>query len=135
MDTARGLTYLHENAHPPIIHRDVKACNILLDDNLLAKVADFGLSQLVPENDDRLQTQIKGTMVCLCNPPFKCNNVIHDLESLMIEHIVMDLRHSLFSLCSHLSSVWWAEVKELQSSHVLNFGGAWFQNCSLHIYL
>lgn len=98
MDSARGLTYLHENAHPPIIHRDIKACNILLDDNLLAKVADFGLSQLVPENGDRLQTQIKGTMVCLCNPPFKCNNAIHNLESLMMEHIVMNSRHSLPSL-------------------------------------
>lgn len=104
VDSARGLTYLHENAHPPIIHRDIKACNILLDDNLLAKVADFGLSQLVPENGDRLQTQIKGTMVCLCNPPFKCNNAIHIWNHLWWSTLwwIQDI---VFLLCPHISLV------------------------------
>lgn len=70
LGAARGLTYLHELADPPIIHRDIKSDNILLGNHLNAKVADFGLS--IPFSDHRGQvaTQVKGTLVspqCLCN--------------------------------------------------------------------
>ncbi|XP_015891139.3 leucine-rich repeat receptor protein kinase HPCA1 [Ziziphus jujuba] len=63
LGTARGLAYLHELANPPIIHRDIKSTNVLLDDHLNAKVADFGLSKLIGEDDeDHISTQVKGTM-------------------------------------------------------------------------
>ncbi|KAJ3671547.1 hypothetical protein LUZ60_007626 [Juncus effusus] len=61
--TAKGIAYLHELANPPIIHRDIKSSNVLLDDNLNAKVSDFGLSK--PMGDDGkgyVSTQVKGTM-------------------------------------------------------------------------
>ncbi|KAJ6798641.1 putative leucine-rich repeat receptor-like protein kinase [Iris pallida] len=63
LDSAMGLAYLHEHANPPIIHRDVKSTNILLDENLNAKVADFGLSKLASEGEEgQYSTQVKGTL-------------------------------------------------------------------------
>ncbi|KAG2666975.1 hypothetical protein I3760_15G090900 [Carya illinoinensis] len=63
LDSATGLAYLHEHANPSIIHRDVKSMNILLDEDLIAKVADFGLSKLVSDAlNGHVSTQVKGTM-------------------------------------------------------------------------
>ncbi|XP_042470973.1 leucine-rich repeat receptor protein kinase HPCA1-like [Zingiber officinale] len=63
LDSAKGLAYLHELAKPTIIHRDVKSSNILLDENLTAKVADFGLSTLVLDAErDHASTGVKGTL-------------------------------------------------------------------------
>ncbi|KAB1211148.1 hypothetical protein CJ030_MR6G021662 [Morella rubra] len=60
---ARGLVYLHEDANPPIIHRDIKSNNILLDERLNAKVADFGLSKLKVDSErSYVSTQVRGTL-------------------------------------------------------------------------
>ncbi|CAI9761829.1 unnamed protein product [Fraxinus pennsylvanica] len=59
---ARGLLYLHEQCDPKIIHRDVKAANILLDDYYEAVVGDFGLAKLLDHRDSHVTTAVRGTV-------------------------------------------------------------------------
>ncbi|CAN6301459.1 unnamed protein product [Urochloa humidicola] len=60
--TASGLAFLHEEAQPRIVHRDIKASNILLDKKLLPKIGDFGLAKLFPDTVTHISTRVAGTM-------------------------------------------------------------------------
>lgn len=62
LGAGRGLEYLHEHCNPKIIHRDVKAANVLLDENFEAVVGDFGLAKLVDVRKTSVTTQVRGTM-------------------------------------------------------------------------
>lgn len=62
LGAARGLLYLHEQCDPKIIHRDVKAANILLDEYFEAVVGDFGLAKLLDHRDSHVTTAVRGTV-------------------------------------------------------------------------
>ncbi|XVF18227.1 hypothetical protein REPUB_Repub11eG0003300 [Reevesia pubescens] len=59
---ARGLAFLHEEVRPSIVHRDMKASNILLDRDLTPKISDFGLAKLIPANMTHVSTRVAGTI-------------------------------------------------------------------------
>lgn len=60
--TARGLAYLHHDCVPRIIHRDIKASNILLDEEWEPRIADFGLAKLMNHDQTHVTTMVAGTL-------------------------------------------------------------------------
>lgn len=59
---AQGLSFLHEEVRPHIVHRDIKSSNILLDKDLTPKISDFGLAKLFPDHLTHITTRVAGTL-------------------------------------------------------------------------
>ena len=88
LGSARGIAYLHNEANPRIPHGDIKSSNILLDDKLMARVADFGLSKFVLDGDklEHVSMQVKGTLVCVVSS-FGLYNVKSHIHNIRLFYV------------------------------------------------
>ncbi|CAO2814724.1 unnamed protein product [Amaranthus hypochondriacus] len=88
VDTAQGLEYLHNGCRPSVVHRDVKTHNILLNKTLEAKVADFGLSKIFPENNSHVLTRVIGTPGYL-DPEYYITEQLHEKSDVYSYGVVL----------------------------------------------
>ncbi|GKV41052.1 hypothetical protein SLEP1_g48631 [Rubroshorea leprosula] len=111
LGTARGLAYLHYGAQPGIIHRDIKASNILLDEKFEAKVADFGLAKFTPEGRTHLSTRVAGTMgyvapeYALNFYPKCCNNQCPGYNNIGVGLMIFQQFGGINGICFYASNI------------------------------
>ncbi|KAL0385512.1 UNVERIFIED_CONTAM: Cysteine-rich receptor-like protein kinase [Sesamum radiatum] len=112
LGTAEGLAFLHETSKLRIIHRDIKLSNVLLDRDLTAKIADFGLARLFPEDETHISTAVAGTLGYMA-PEYIVRGKLTEKADVysfgvVVIEVVSGRRNNAFSQNSHsiLQKVW-----------------------------
>ncbi|CAL9215765.1 unnamed protein product [Arabidopsis halleri] len=127
IEIAGTLAYLHSSASIPIIHRDIKTANILLDENLTAKVADFGASRLIPMDKEQLTTMVQGTLGYL-DPEYYNTGLLNEKSDVYSFGVVlMELLSGQKALCferpqcsKHLVSCFASATKENRLHEIID---------------
>ncbi|KAM0046919.1 putative protein kinase RLK-Pelle-WAK family [Helianthus debilis subsp. tardiflorus] len=127
IESARALAYLHSEASKPIIHRDVKSANILLDENLAAKISDFGASRLIPLNQTEVTTLVQGTLGYLDPEYFHTSQLTDKSDVYSFGVVLLELLTGKKPICNdrspeelNLATYFLASMKKNRLLHVLD---------------
>ncbi|KAI3960843.1 hypothetical protein MKW92_026685 [Papaver armeniacum] len=117
---AKALSYLHEGLEQKIVHRDIKSCNVLLDNHWNPKVADFGVSRILDSYKSQVETRVIGTYGYVA-PEYACTGILNDRSDVysfgvLVMEIVSGRSPSSFSESSEEMSLvdWFKKLIETQ---------------------